>query len=117
MIRISNDSLQTLAISGKISDLNFYTTNEMVIKELATELFDARHPDEEIITPNNCCVRFDEAIKDGVVRVVYNKGYYISEPKDNSYWDTALWRIVHCPFCGHTLSVQKEVEGVSTGGV
>ena len=64
--------------------------------------------DKKMATPNNCCVRFDEAIKGGIVIVVWSKGYYIAEAESKSYWDTALWRIFCCPFCGQTLPGGEE---------
>jgi hypothetical protein len=62
---------------------------------------------EKIETPNNCCIRFDQAIADMLILVIINKGYYISEPKENHPWDTALWRIKYCPFCGYRLGDQQ----------
>jgi hypothetical protein len=40
-----------------------------------------------------------------------HKGYlYLSEAKDYSYYDTEMWLIQYCPFCGKPLYEEESEE-------
>ena len=48
------------------------------------------------------CNRFVDSLDKGYFEI-FNGGYYIKEPQDNSPYDTELRLIHYCPFCGKSL--------------